>query len=132
MSSETLSLKEAQEIAKRAREKATQLGVLVSVAVVDASGVLQLVERMDGAGILSADIARAKAFTVIAFRGRPTKDLSGLFKENPQTFVGISAITPVVAGGGGMPIIRSGRVIGAVGVSGAKMNEDQECAEAAS
>ena len=132
MSSESLTLREAQEIARKAREKATELGVLVSVAVVDGSGIVQLVERMDGAGILSADIARAKAYTVIAFRGRPTQALTDLFKDNPQTFVGVSAIAPVVAGGGGMSIMKSGKLVGAVGVSGAKMQEDQTCAETAS
>ena len=131
MSSENLTLGEAQEIARKVRQKATEIGVNISVAVVDGSGILELLERMDGAGILSGEIARAKAYTVIAFRGRPTQDLSDLFKNNPQTFIGVSAITPVVAGGGGMPVIRSGKTVGAVGVSGAKMQEDQQCAEAA-
>ncbi len=130
MSAETLTLEEAQEIGKRAREKAASLGVFVSVAVVDSSGVVILVERMNGSGILAPDIAKAKAYTVVAFRGRPTQVLGELFKNNPETFVGVSAIHPIVGGGGGMPITKSGKVVGAVGVSGAKSDEDQKCAEA--
>ena len=127
----TLTLEEAQGISNRARAKAASLGVFVSVAVVDSSGVVVLVERMNGAGILSPDIAKAKAFTVVAFRGRPTQVLGELFKNYPETFTGVSAIHPIVGGGGGMPISKSGRVVGAVGISGAKAEEDQKCAEAA-
>jgi glc operon protein GlcG len=118
-------------MSRKAREKAQSLNLRVSVAIVDSSGVVILVERMDGAGILSADIAKAKAFTVIAFRGRPTQVLGEIFKSAPETFVGVSAIHPIVGGGGGMPISKLGRIVGAVGVSGAKSEEDQKCAEAA-
>lgn len=127
----TLALEEAQEISKKAREKAVSLNLRISVAVVDSEGVVILIERMDGAGILSVDIAKAKAFTVIAFRGRPTQVLGEIFKSAPETFVGVSAIHPIVGGGGGMPVSKSGKVVGAVGVSGAKNDEDQKCAEAA-
>lgn len=130
MSTETLTLEEAQEISGKARAKAASLGVFVSVAIVDTSGIVILIERMNSAGILTPDIAKAKAYTVIAFRGRPTQVLGELFKNNPETFTGISAIHPIVGGGGGVPISKYGKIVGAVGVSGAKGAEDQQCAEA--
>ena len=125
-----LTLEEAQAVTKKVRVKAAEMGVTIAAAVVDKAGLLVLSERMDGAGIMAADIAKAKAFTVVAFRGRPTEDLADLFKNNPQTFNGIAAISPIVAGGGGMPIKKSGKVVGAIGASGAKGEEDQKCAEA--
>lgn len=130
MTEETLTLEDAQGISAKARAKAASLGVLVSIAIVDSSGIVILIERMNGAGILTPDIAKAKAYTVIAFRGRPTQVLGELFKNNPETFTGISAIHPIVGGGGGVPISKSGKVLAAIGVSGAKAAEDQLCAEA--
>ncbi len=124
-----LTLEEAEEWIKKVQRKANQLGVKVSVYIVDDSGIPVAFARMDGAPILGADIARAKAFTAAAFR-KNTKDLHESWKERQ---IAASALMQVGAGKvavltGGVVAMKDGEVLGAIGVSGATSNQDHECA----
>ncbi len=112
--------------------EAERLGVKVSVAVVDAGGVLRAFVRMDGAEIAGEALAVDKAYTAVAHR-TPTAELGALAQPGGELF-GLQANGRgrYVMFGGGLPVTDAdGGVVGAVGVSGAAVAEDVACAEAA-
>ena len=101
--------------------KARELGFLVAVAVVDEAGHLVACYRMDGALWVTPEIARAKANAAAAFRAS-THDLETRFAGARELFAGNVAgldTYQFVFGKGAVPIVEEGRVIGAIGVSGA-------------
>ena len=124
----SVTLAQAQDWIKKAFAKATQLGVTVSVCVVDASGNPVATARMDGAGILSPDIARGKAYTAIAFKSH-SKDMAERMKDRPAAGLGLTQVSGnrVVLLPGGVLAKRGEEIIGAVGVSGATSDQDHEC-----
>ena len=62
-----LTLDEATSLCTAAREAATDLGVPMSIAVMDPAGHLVCLVRMDGAPWISADVAQGKAWTSAAY-----------------------------------------------------------------
>ena len=126
-----LSLDEATQVIGRAHAKAAELGVRVTVAVVDEGGLLIALSRMDGAIPLSPQIAEAKAVGA-AMLNRDGAGLAELAKDRPG-FFGVAdrlVRVPIVPVLGPVVIKRDGKVVGAVGVSGARPEQDLECAEA--
>lgn len=122
---------EASAIAvKAAVAEAVSIGVKINVAVVDSSGVLAAFLRMPGAPLHSVEIAIDKAYTAVSF-GLPTHLWMGVLKSHsPAVQDGIVRRPRFVAFGGGLPIIHNGERIGAIGVSGASEEQDQQCAQA--
>jgi len=117
----TLTLERAIECIDRGTARARELGVLVAVAVVDEAGHLVACHRMDGALWVTPEIARAKANAAAAFRAS-TQDLETRFAGARQLFAGnVAGLDPYqfVFGRGAVPVVQDGRIIGAVGVSGA-------------
>jgi uncharacterized protein GlcG (DUF336 family) len=104
-------------------------GLAVSIAVVDSSGYLVAALRMDGAGFLTPQIAEAKAFTAAAWK-QPTAIVAERARSVPETFQAFIDIgrTKVVPGLGGQPISLRTTTIGAIGVSGASAEQDEELA----
>ena len=123
-----LTLKQAEEWIARASAKATQLGVKVSVVVVDAGGNPVAFARMDGAGILTPDIARGKAHTAVAFKSH-SKDITERMKERPAAALGLTQVSGnrIVFLPGGVLAKKGEEILGAVGVSGASSDQDHEC-----
>lgn len=126
-----LNLHDANQVIARAHAKATELGLCVTVAVVDEGGLLIALGRMDGATPLSPQIAEAKAVGA-AMMHRDGAGLAEIAKERPGFFSVADRLVrvPMVPGLGSVLIRRDGRVLGAVGVSGARPEQDLECAEA--
>lgn len=129
----TLSLEQARACIARGLAQARELGFQVAIAVVDEGGHLVACDRMDGALWVTPEIARAKANAAAGFRAS-TQDLEErftrrmLFADNVAT-LGDYAF---VFGRGGVPVVEEGRVIGAVGVSGAvPADNDHAIADAA-
>jgi len=124
-----LTLKRALELMAKAQTKATQLGVKVSVYAVDSSGNPVAMQRMDGAGILTADIARGKAYTCIAFQSH-SKDFVERMKDRPAAALGLTQASgnKIVILPGGVLVKEGTEIIGALGVSGASSDQDHECA----
>ena len=117
----TLTLERAIECIDRGIARARELGFLVAVAVVDEAGHLVACHRMDGALWVTPEIARAKANAAAAFRAS-TQDLETRFAGARQLFAGNVAgldLYQFVFGRGAVPVVQDGRIIGAVGVSGA-------------
>lgn len=120
----------AHRMIAAAEDKARQLGVPMNIAVVDESGVLKGFSRMDGAPLLSVQIAQDKAYTAVGF-GMPTHGWFDFIKNDPPLAAGApSGIDRLVIFGGGYPISVDGTVVGAIGVSGGHYTQDQEVAEA--
>ncbi|MBI4638788.1 MAG: heme-binding protein [Candidatus Rokubacteria bacterium] len=100
---------------------ARELNFKVALAVVDEAGHLVACHRMDEALWVTPEVARAKANAAAAFR-TTTLDLEERFNKGRQIFAGnVAALADYqfVFGRGGVPLVEDGRVIGAVGVSGA-------------
>lgn len=126
-----LGLDEAQQVIARAHARAAGLGIKVTVAVVDEGGLLIALARMDGALPLSPQVAEAKAVGA-AMLFRDGAALAELARDRPGFFSVADRLTrvPIVPGLGSVVIRRDGRVLGAVGVSGGRPEQDLECAEA--
>ena len=124
----------ARQIVDEAVREATRLELRISVAVADEAGALLAFARMDGATRLSARTAADKTQTVI-LTGKATLDLGREFREQlgeePELFHGMIARPDVVPFGGGLPLRISGRLAGAVAVSGATSIQDHQIAELA-
>jgi len=117
----TVTLERAVECIDRGIARARELGFRVAVAVVDEAGHLVACHRMDGALWVTPEIARAKANAAAAFRVS-TQDLETRFAGARQLFAGNVAGLDhyqFVFGRGAVPVVEDGRIIGAVGVSGA-------------
>ena len=120
-----LALKAIDVVQRRALE----LGVRVSVAVVDAGGNLKAFVRMDGAEIAGPALAVDKAYTAVATRCA-TDELAGLAQPG-QALAGLHAAGGgrYLLVGGGVPVVAGDEVVGAVGVSGAEdVGDDIACA----
>jgi uncharacterized protein GlcG (DUF336 family) len=125
-----LTLGAGQAILEAARAKATEIGVPMNIAVVDEGGNLVAFARMDDAWLGSIDIAQNKAYTARAF-DMPTKDLAPLVQPGAPLY-GIEASNHgrLIVFAGGIPLTSGSRVVGAIGVSGGSVDQDQEVAEA--
>jgi uncharacterized protein GlcG (DUF336 family) len=120
----------AHRVVAAAEAKAEQMGHPFVIAVVDESGVLKAFSRMDGAALLSVQVAQDKAYTAIGF-GMPTHGWHDFIKDDPPLALGApSGIDRLVIFGGGYPITIGGKVVGGIGVSGGHYSQDQEVAEA--
>jgi len=97
----------------------------VTIAVVDDAGCLLYLERLDGAGPMTAEVATAKARTAAVWR-RPTKFWEDRIKERP-VFLKFPDNLPIQ---GGVPIVHQGDCVGAIGVSGVQSHEDEQIAGA--
>ncbi len=126
-----LNLHDANELINRAHAKAAELGIRITVAVVDEGGLLVALARMDGAAPLTPQIAEAKAVGA-AMLHRDGASLGDLAKDRPGFFSVADRLVrvPIVPGLGSVLIKRDGKVLGAVGVSGGRPEQDLECAEA--
>ena len=112
-------------------EKAAAMGHAFVIAVVDESGVLKALSRMDGAPLLSVQVAQDKAYSAAGF-GMPTHSWHDFIKDDPPLAAGATTgIDRLVVFGGGYPIVVDGQVVGGIGVSGGHYRQDMEVAEAA-
>jgi len=127
----SIRLADALRIIDAATSKARELGIHVSVAVVDAGAHLVALQRMDGAPPVSPVIAEGKAVGAAMFL-RDGAAMLTMANDRPAFYAAVSAMarTRIVPGPGSLLIQRDGAVAGAVGVSGGKPEQDLECAEA--
>ena len=125
-----ITLEEARSIISAAEEKAKEIGQPMNVAVMDAGRNLKAFARMEKAWLGSIDIAINKAFTAVSFE-MPTQELADM-AQSGQSLFGIHTTNDarVVVFAGGIPLERDGEVVGAVGVSGGTVDQDQQVAEA--
>jgi uncharacterized protein GlcG (DUF336 family) len=126
----SISFELAQKMVGAALAKAKELGVTENVAIVDDGGNLKAFGRMDGAPILSIQMAQNKAYT--ALFGVSTQEFFNFIQGDPSLLAGIPTLSRVAAWGGGFPIKVNGEIVGAIGLSGAPaVQNDVDCAKAA-
>ena len=123
----TLEFADVKTIATAAAAEATKNGWAVTIAIVDDGGHLLHLQRLDGAAPVSSHIAPAKAHTAAVGR-RESKVYEDMINGGRVSFLS----APLIAGmlEGGVPIIKDGQCLGAVGVSGVKSSEDAQIANA--
>jgi uncharacterized protein GlcG (DUF336 family) len=121
-----LTAADAQKMMAACKAEAQKNKWAVTIAVVDDGGAALLLERLDGCGPMSAEVAMGKARTA-ALTGRPTKFFEDRVKERPAF---LTFPTPGVMFQGGVPILHQGDCIGAIGVSGVQSHEDEQVAKA--
>jgi glc operon protein GlcG len=126
-----LTLDQAIAASKAAHQRAAEIGIRVTVALVDEGGHLVQLARMDGAAPLTAEIAEAKASGAAAL-GRPGDAVAEMYEKRPGFFEVVAEMTrrPLVPGLGSVLIRSEERIIGAIGVSGGRPEQDLDCAEA--
>jgi uncharacterized protein GlcG (DUF336 family) len=122
-----LELSDIKRIAAAAEAEALQNNWAVTIAVVDDGGHLLWLQRLDGAAALSAHIAPAKAHTAALGR-RESKAYEDVINGGRSSFLSVPAIGGMLEGG--VPIVKDGVCLGAVGVSGVKSTEDAQIARA--
>jgi len=120
----------AIQMVRTAQTQAAQLDIAVTAVVVDESGRLVALGRMDRARPITVDMAMNKAFTAASFQ-QPTNELSGSAGQAWFQSLVVSSNGRITAGGGAVPIVEGGNVVGAVAVAGGTDEQDQRCAEAA-
>jgi uncharacterized protein GlcG (DUF336 family) len=120
----------ARAMIDAAERKAAEMGHPFVIAVVDESGILKAFSRMDGAALLSVQIAQDKAYTAAGF-GLSTDGWHDFVKDDPPLAMGAApGIDRLVVFGGGYPIKIGDAIVGAIGVSGGHYTQDMEVAQA--
>ncbi|WP_026961075.1 GlcG/HbpS family heme-binding protein [Alicyclobacillus herbarius] len=126
-----ITLDIAKRLIERAESEARKIGVSMVIAVVDEGGNFVACHRMDDAWLASVEIAQNKAWTSVALKTR-TSDLAEATVPQAELY-GLTTTNQgrIVAFGGGIPLVKEGRIVGAVGVSGSSVANDVQVAEAA-
>jgi len=129
----TVSLEMAKRMADACEAKAKQEGWNLNIAIVDAGADLVLFRRMPNAFLGSIDIAQGKARSS-ARMPFPTRQLANIvYGEDGKggRTPGLAHVDGLMAFPGGLPIKSGGTLVGAIGISGATGDQDEECAQVA-
>lgn len=114
----------AQQVMEAAEAEARRNKWNVTIVVTDAAGVPVQLRRLDGASARSFDVAMRKAATVVASK-LPTSAYGAQLKEGK-----VQEVPNGIAFAGGVPIMRGGELIGAVGTSGVQAIQDEQVSQA--
>jgi glc operon protein GlcG len=121
-----LSVAETTQILDAARAEAEKNAWAVAIAVVDDGGHPLALLRLDGCAPISSYIATEKARTAALGR-RESKQYEDMINNGRTAFLSAPLAGTLE---GGVPVIVGGQVIGAVGVSGVKADQDAQVAKA--
>ena len=125
----SLTPEAALTAARAALESCRKQGYQTAVAIVDRSGVLQVLLRDRYAGAHTPGVATDKAWTAASFKNSTLE--FGKDTQPGKPMSGIRQVPRVIAAGGGLPIEGGGNLLGAIGVSGAPGGDaDEACAKA--
>jgi uncharacterized protein GlcG (DUF336 family) len=126
----SITLEQAQKAVQAAQQKALEMGVKMNIAVVDAGANLTAFARMDDAWLGSLDISIKKAKTA-RFFDMPTGDLGKASQPGGPLYNIEVSNGGLITFPGGIPIKDgSGKIIGAIGVSGSTVEDDHAVADA--
>jgi uncharacterized protein GlcG (DUF336 family) len=127
-----ITLDKAEALIGACKEKAAEIGVPMTIAVVDRGGNLVALARMDNCLLAALDVAVGKAFTAVAMRMK-TGDLAGAVQPGAPLYGLAVAHQPrnLVTISGGVPVAADGEVAGGLGVSGGSPDQDGIVADAA-
>jgi glc operon protein GlcG len=124
----SITLENARKAVAPAIAEATKNNWAVAVAVVDPAGTLVYYEKMDNTQLGSANVAIDKARSAALFK-RPTKAFQDGLTAGADglRILRLQGATPIE---GGIPLVVDGKIVGAIGVSGAMSAQDAQCAKA--
>lgn len=125
----SITTEAARRVLMAAEVKAREMGIPSTIVITDESGVLKAFIRMDGAALLTVQIAQDKAYTASSF-GMATDGWHEFIKNDPPLLHGVVKTERLVIFGGGYPLQREGMLIGGIGVSGGHYTQDMEIAKA--
>ena len=120
----TVGLAIAKKIAAAAEAEAAKNHWTMAITILDDGGNVVYIERMDGTQIGSTDVSHGKARTALRFK-RPSKEFADGIAKGNNAIITLDNVTAIQ---GGLPIIVDGQVAGAIGVSGATSEQDEQCA----
>ncbi|MCF8154660.1 MAG: heme-binding protein [Rhodoferax sp.] len=123
-----LEFSDVKAMAAAAEAEAMKHNWAVSIAIVDDGGHLLWFQRLDGAAPISASIAPGKARTSAIGR-RESKVYEDMINGGRASFLSAPGLDGMLEGG--VPILKDGHCLGAIGVSGVKSSEDAQIAKAA-
>jgi uncharacterized protein GlcG (DUF336 family) len=123
-----VNLEQAKKAIEAAEAEAKKNGWLMAIAVVTSGGHLVHFSRMDQTQFASIKIAQHKARTAATFR-RPTKAFQDGLAANPANIY-LLTLDDVIASEGGIPLMRDGKIIGAIGCSGGTGAQDGQVCKA--
>lgn len=126
MEQRVLSLETAKKIIEEVEKESRNRGKKAVICVCNEQGNPIAVHVMDGAFLISFDVAVKKAYTAVALK-MPTLKLNDLVKSG-QTFYGLQNLDKVMTIGGGVPLYRNGILVGGLGISGGTGEEDDSLA----
>lgn len=121
-----IGLETARKVAQVAIAEARKNGWMMAAAVVDSAGDLVYFERLDNTQTGSIKVAQEKARSAAQFK-RPTKAFEDALVKGRMAILGLPGAIPLE---GGVPLVVDGKIIGAIGVSGATSEQDGICANA--
>lgn len=121
-SAHVLTLEGANSAIAAALAKAREREAGGAIAVVDAGGALLAFQRLDGTFAAGAEVSIGKARTAAMFK-KPTKAFEDAINNGRVALAGVREMTPLQ---GGIPIVHEGFVVGAIGVSGAHSQQEDE------
>jgi uncharacterized protein GlcG (DUF336 family) len=123
-----ISLESARKAAAPALAEAAKNNWTIAVAIVDPGGNLVYYEKMDNTQLGSAKVSIDKARSAALFK-RPTKALQDALAAGGEglRILRVQGAVPVE---GGIPLVMDGKIVGAIGVSGATSAQDAQCAKA--
>ena len=121
-----LALSDAEFLLEKAHQYAIQQQFNVSIAIVDDTGTLLAMKRMDGASLMTANLCVEKA-KCSAISRRPSKLFEDIIKNGQMGFLTLNSFSGMLEGG--EPILYEGQLVGAVGVSGVKSFQDAAIAQ---
>ena len=127
----TISAAWAETMISAATSRAAAISVAVTVVVVDESGVVKSMTRMDGAPLVSVQTGINKAYAAAAI-GMPPDDFYSAIEADGAAVASFATRPGLALVAGGLPVVVDGQVAGGVGVAGAMTGaEDRSIAEAA-
>jgi len=124
----SISLENAKKAAAPALAEAEKNHWNMAVAIVDPSGNLVYYEKMDNTQLGSANVAIDKARSAALYK-RPTKAMQDALAAGGEA-LRILRLQGAVPVEGGIPLVMDGKIVGAIGVSGAASAQDAQCAKA--
>jgi uncharacterized protein GlcG (DUF336 family) len=122
-----ITLEAAKKMAAAGEAEGRENNWNLAIAIVDAGANLIFFQKMDDTQLGSINVAIGKARTAVNFK-RPTKAMEEMIAGGRTVFLAVEGVTPLQ---GGLPIVVDGKLIGAVGVSGATSAQDEQVAQVA-
>lgn len=127
---QSISSELAEKMIEQAKKKSLEINKPMVIAIVDESGLLKAFTKMDGAALISIEIAQNKAYSAVANAwGHATHEIYEHIKKKPETLAGIPQIPKYIIFGGGFPIKITNEIVGAIGISGGNVDQDMDVAK---